>query len=497
MKLIFNFKMKKNRRISSSTFSPLCFNGPVLSLLFLLSAPVRGGPAAPDAPGAEPALLLKNIRVVDARGDHGIHDLLVSGDRIIGLDIEALPTNATVRDGTGHTVLPGLIDTHVHISMAPGAAWREESPEEEATRRAHHLRSYLAWGVTTILDPAILPEEARKIQRLAQMGPSPAVHFLGPTLSPTGGYVAVSIPGFPGVSTPEDIPPLLDEFSDIKPVGVKIPMEDGFLRPIWPLHSPEMQAALVAETERRGLPRYIHASDPKMTRLALTLNPHALVHAPQTGGKRLAREVAAQGAYVAPTLAVIGAATLPWHLDLLENDAYQRTVPADELETARRPDVQKAFQLAVLEIAAPNTPEGARKLLVRLLAGERPIEKRLAKAVQTTARLHEAGVPLVLGSDSGNWPIIPYMFHGPTSQLELALLRRAGLSPLEVLTAATHTPAQMLGMEHEIGLVEPGLRADLLVVPGNPLEEPKVLFHPTWVVRAGEARTPQGWMTAE
>jgi predicted amidohydrolase YtcJ len=435
---------------------------------------------APESapPPSEPSLFLKNIRVVDARGDHGIHDVLVSGDRIVGLDIEALPTNAQVIDGTGMTVLPGLIDTHVHISMAPGAAFREESSEAQRKRRAHHLRSYLAWGVTTILDPAILPEEARAIRALAEEGPSPAVHFLGPTISPLNGYVANVIGGFPSVSTPAELGPLLDTFAGLDPVGVKIPMEDGFLRPIWPLHTAEMRDAIVAETERRGVPRYIHASDPKMTRLALTMDPHALVHAPQKGGRRLARHIADQGAFVAPTLSIIGAAT----------------VPADELETARDPAVHAAFQVAVLEIAAPGMPAGLGKLMTGAMAGEGPIERRLAKAIRTTSLLHEAGVPLVLGSDSGNWSIIPHMFHGPTSQLELALLRRAGLSPLEVIAAATHTPARMLGLEDEIGLVEAGMRADLLVVPGNPLKESKVLFHPAWIVRNGEARTPAGWM---
>ncbi len=451
---------------------------------------------APESapPPSEPSLFLKNIRVVDAKGDHGIHNLLVSGDRIVGLDTDALPTNAKVIDGTGMTVLPGLIDTHVHISMAPGAAFREESSEAQQVRRAHHLRSYLAWGVTTILDPAILPEEARAIRDLAEAGPSPAVHFLGPTLSPIDGYVANVIAGFPSVGTPEDLPALMDTFAGLDPVGVKIPIEDGFLRPIWPLHTAEMRDAIVAETERRGVHRYIHASDPKMTRIALTMDPHALVHAPQKGGKRLAREIAAQGAFVAPTLSIIGAATLPWHLDLLDNESYQLTVPADELETARDPEVHATFQREILEIAAPGIPDGLRPLLTGAFSGEGPIEKRLTKALRTTSLLHEAGVPLVLGSDSGNWPIIPHMFHGPSSQLELALLRRAGLSPLEVITAATHTPALMLDLEDEIGLVEAGMRADLLVVPGNPLEDARALFHPAWILRNGEARTPAGWM---
>ena len=208
----------------------------------------------------------------------------------------------------------------------------------------------------------------------------------------------------------------------------------------------------------------------------------------------MARAVADAEVFVAPTLAIIATATLPWKLEILDDERVQRTVLADELETARSPEVLKAFQSEVLEIAAPGTPEGLRNLMARAFAGEAPVQRRLSKALRTSSRLHEAGVPLVLGSDSGNWPVIPYMFHGPTTHVELAMLSRAGLSPLEVLTAATQTPARMLGLEDEIGLIESGMRADLVILPGNPLVESRFLGHAEWVIRNGEIRTPEDWM---
>ena len=103
-------------------------------------------------------------------------------------------------------------------------------------------------------------------------------------------------------------------------------------------------------------------------------------------------------------------------------------------------------------------------------------------------------VPLVVGSDSAGWPIFPYLLHGRSTHVEMGLLSDAGLTPAEVLTAATLRPATMLGLEAEIGTVEVGKRADLLVVSGDPLEDVGTLGHPVWVIRAGEVRTPQGWM---
>ena len=87
-----------------------------------------------------------------------------------------------------------------------------------------------------------------------------------------------------------------------------------------------------------------------------------------------------------------------------------------------------------------------------------------------------------------------HMLHGHTTHLEIDLLEKAGLSPLEIIQASTSRPAKMLGLENEIGSIKVGLRADLLIVEGNPLEEIQLLHKPIWVVRNGELRTANAWM---
>ncbi len=131
----------------------------------------------------------------------------------------------------------------------------------------------------------------------------------------------------------------------------------------------------------------------------------------------------------------------------------------------------------------------------RLTFTERYFQSRYRRARDVISRLHKAGVPVVVGSDSAGWPIFPYLLHGRSTHVEMGLLTDAGLTPAEVLTAATLRPATMLGLEAEIGTVEVGKRADLLVVSGDPLEDVGALGHPVWVIRAGEVRTPQGWMS--
>jgi imidazolonepropionase-like amidohydrolase len=118
-------------------------------------------------------------------------------------------------------------------------------------------------------------------------------------------------------------------------------------------------------------------------------------------------------------------------------------------------------------------------------------------AMQSIRYLKEAGVPLVVGSDSGNWPLFPYYFHGPTTWRELRMLAEAGLSQPEILRAATVDAAEMLGLSDHISAVDVGKVADLLVVRDDPLVDvEKSMRSLQYTIRAGVARTPDGWTAA-
>ena len=120
---------------------------------------------------------------------------------------------------------------------------------------------------------------------------------------------------------------------------------------------------------------------------------------------------------------------------------------------------------------------------------------RLSATAKTVVKLHRAGVPIVMGSDSGNWPVFPFFFHGPTTWREIRLLERAGLSPEETLRAATLEPARMLGIENDQGTISVGKRADLLLLDADPLKGlGKALPSLHTVVLNGIAHTKEEWM---
>ncbi len=104
------------------------------------------------------------------------------------------------------------------------------------------------------------------------------------------------------------------------------------------------------------------------------------------------------------------------------------------------------------------------------------------RLMRRVAALHRQGVTLVAGTDAMG---VPLMVPGPSLHRELALLVRAGLTPYEAIAAATTSAAALVGQEREYGRVAPGLRADLLLVEKNPLEDLSTLEHPAGVMTRG------------
>ena len=107
---------------------------------------------------------------------------------------------------------------------------------------------------------------------------------------------------------------------------------------------------------------------------------------------------------------------------------------------------------------------------------------------------YDAGIPIVVGTDSGSWPHFLNLFHGPSTLREMQLMVEAGMTTAEVLRAATLTPAEMMGIDHMVGSIEVGKQADLIVVRGNPLEDLSALEDLEWVIKGGEVRRPEQWM---
>jgi len=108
--------------------------------------------------------------------------------------------------------------------------------------------------------------------------------------------------------------------------------------------------------------------------------------------------------------------------------------------------------------------------------------------------MHRAGIPIVAGTDSANWPLFLNYFHGASMILELEFLAKAGMAPLDIISSATRIPAEMMRKADDIGTVEVGKRADMIIAEADPLTDLRALRRLSWSVKDGEARTPAEWM---
>jgi imidazolonepropionase-like amidohydrolase len=387
-----------------------------LATLLMLPGPSAGG---------SPATAITDVRVFDGSRLLESATVLIADGRIeqVGADV-VIPDEATVVDGRGRTVLPGLIDAHVH---AYGNA------------RADALRM----GVTTMLDMFRSPSDQPMVinQRQSLQATNQADLFsAGYLATAEGGHgtqygLPVPIPESPEAADAW-VAQRLAEGSDY----IKIVIEDGskWTRPL-PTLDRAMVRALVDAAHARDVLAVAHVSTQASAKMAVEAGVDGLVHlfAHQPVDDAFIEQAVDAGIWIVPTTPVLAA-------------AHGQPVP-DWLTDG--PHVED-------RISAPQ-----RNMLAQSFPGSGLRHGRWPIVLENIRRLHAAGVPLLAGSDAGN----PGTAHGPSLHHELALLIDAGLTPIEALGAATQGPAQAFGLEGR-GCLKPGCRADLLLIDGRPTE---------------------------
>jgi imidazolonepropionase-like amidohydrolase len=375
--------------------------------------------AAPAA--AQRATVIRDVRVFDGTRVIRSATVVVSDGVITSVGrARGIPAGAEVVDGRGHTLLPGLIDAHTH-TFAPGM-----------------LEQSLVFGVTTGVDMFTIPELAARWRQEQREGKATARADLlsaGVLATAPGGHGTQFGAPIPTLTTPADAQPWVDariaEGSDF----IKAVMDDGGLYRIRfnTLDEPTL-TAIVAAAHARGKLAVVHVATLASTRAAVRAGADGLVHIwmDSVPEPALVAEMARRRMFVVPTLAIARAVTGAPGGGALAGDARLAPMLAPDQRTA----LEARFQANGGSYAA---------------------------ATESVARLRAAGVRILAGTDAPN----PGTIHGGSMHHELELLVAAGLTPLQALQAATSLPAQTFGMADR-GRIAPGLRADLVLVRGDP-----------------------------
>lgn len=396
------------------------------------------------------AILVKNGKIVDVYDGNGPDPSSVK---------------ASVVEAAGKTILPGLIDVHVHLA-APGGIPDPDDQYGAEDLMLRHLEAYLYSGVTTVRsvgDPLNTAIALRsEINSGVKLGAS--LYTCGPLFTTEGGHGTEYFKGLPDnmrreaeaqtVRTPTSPEQAKQQVDQLKKDGgdcVKAILESGAGNTIFNrMDNAEFQA-IAAEAHAQNLPLVVHTGDARDVNDAITAGADSIEHGSlrQNIPDADFDQMAQRKIYYDPTLSVGEAVNdfVNGDLSLLKRSLVQQVGPADLLQNTER------------SINSPDIKAERERM-----AGF-PTNMQIAK--DNLLKAYHHGVMLVTGTDAGNMLII----HGPTVQREVELWVQAGIPASVALQAATSNAAALLRAQDQIGVIKKGNDADLLLVDGNPLED--------------------------
>jgi imidazolonepropionase-like amidohydrolase len=374
----------------------------------------------------------------------------------------AVPPNATVIDAAGKFVMPGLSDMHNHALSGS-----TRTPQDVRT----NLRVLLAYGVTTVFNPSLSTADLSDLRAFAAPDPTPSPRFLGtgPMISIKGDVMAAAA----GSPTPDSPDAARAAVRTLKAAGVdaiKV-MRDDFR---WarkgsvPLMRDDVLAAVVDEGHREGLKVFAHAPLLDQAKEVLRAGGDGLLHG------IVDRPVDQEFVDLMRRNRAVYVPTLSLYEDVADVAAFARRQSAHDA----------GGPVAPLAETFPEPPFVG--LFQAMFDNTAYTRERLAVPRGNLRRVVDAGIPVVMGTDSGFYGILM----GVSSQLELALMVEAGMTPDAAVRAATIEAARMLGREKDGGSVEPGKLADLLILDASPLEDIRNVRRIHRVIRGGVVHDP-------
>ena len=393
------------------------------------------------------SLLIENVTVIDGSGAAartGV-SVLTQGDRIARISTGRIdaPRNTTVVDGAGKYLMPGMMDLHIHlqgaVSVTPEGLLERKTDRKKAMRALH---GYLYSGVTTVFDAGNVPDFILGLRQQERDG-----KIDSPRIFATGGIV--TYPGSHGSnewstnvdSWPEAIP-LLDAHIARQPDVVKLTYEErGWgSRPMIPKLPLDLMQRIIEYYNDRGIRSTVHTSSEYRARQAIYAGVDSLAHPVIQGPitDDFARLMGAKKIPMVTTLTIgENYSRLAEHPEYLDEPLYRATIPADEidiLKTERRKEYQERKWTWWMKIMTTIAQDNVRKI-------------------------NEAGGVLVAGTDQSA---------GPALHRELELLADAGIPPADIVRIATLNGATFLGREKDLGSIEEGKLADMLLLSADP-----------------------------
>src|SRR5262245_12767069 len=387
-----------------------------------------------------------------------------------------VPNNAQVIDARGKWIIPGLIDAHVHFSQSGGIytrpdiidlrKWRSYEKEMEwiKQRLPFTLEHYIESGITGVVDCGgpmwnfemrDIANHSAKAPRVAVAGP-----LIGTLLPPT---TLTNDPDIVKPDSPAQARELVRRQLEKQPDLIKL----------WWVREPgdnldkqvEIMSAAIEESKARGVRVAVHATELDTAKAALHAGADILVHS--VTDRLVDTEF----------INLVKNRDIPYITTLAVEDGYRmvlgQQVSLNDIEQKLGDPEVIATWSDLAKIPPAEIPGG----VPRIQPGpKRPI------AYDNLMLLESAGVRVAAGTDAGNIGTL----HGPALHREMELMVAAGVRPMDVIVAATKNAAVVMGKQNEVGTLEKGRAADLVILDADPLADIKNTRKIFKVMKAGE-----------
>ena len=393
-----------------------------------------------------------------------------------------VPEGVDVTDVSGMWITPGLIDSHVHFSQTGWADGRPDALDVRATHpyeqveanlKAHPEifgRSYVCSGVTSVFDVGGYPWTMQLHERFETDTQVPHVVAAGPLLSTLDHWL--------NLAAERQFIAIKDAESAINGVRYLAAQHSKAVK-VWYIVSPSLPVegsipavnAAGAEARKNKIPLIVHATGLIEAKASLRAGANVLVHSVEDVpiDQEFIDLAKQNGTIVIPTLTVL--------------DGYMRMFRGAADHVAPAVDdpngcVDRATLAKVAETSKVTVPTD--RVTQRQQRAER--FTRVTRANLKT--LVNAGIPIATGTDAGN----PLTLHGPAIYAEMEAMQSSGMTPAQVIVASTATASRAMGLDKDVGTIEKGKDADLVVVGGDPSLDVANFRKIRYVVRSGVVR---------
>jgi imidazolonepropionase-like amidohydrolase len=380
---------------------------------------------------------LTGARVIDGTGAAPIEQatILIEKGRITQVGPQQsvqIPAGAARVDVTGKTIIPGLINSHGHVDLARTS---NVPPREQLLTQ---LRMYAQYGVTAVVSLGDDGVEAVKLRDEQEQGTLTRARIF-----PAGPNVVAK--------TAEEGRKLVDDLAAIKVSFVKTRVDGPDDSPA--RMAPPIYSAIIDQAHKRGFRIAAHMFYLKDARGLTDAGVDILAHSirDQDVDDRLLADLKKRNVGYIPTL------TRDLSVFVYEN------TPA----FFKDPFFRRGISLYGPQVKQLSDPAMQEK--TRASEEAKTIKVALAQANKNLKRFADAGVPIAMGTDTG--ANLMGRWQGYFEHTELDMMVKAGLTPMQTLVAATGGAAKVMALDRNLGTVQPGKSADLVVLTANPLTD--------------------------